>query len=45
MGFLVHSFNDMTKRLRRAARTSSRPTGGGDERANLAIVLARLSTA
>jgi nitrogen fixation/metabolism regulation signal transduction histidine kinase len=45
MGFLVHSFNDMTKRLARAreeARSSQHAVES--ERANLAIILARLST-
>ena len=45
MGFLVHSFNDMTKRLRRAHEeaTQSRETVER-ERQRLAIILARLST-
>jgi nitrogen fixation/metabolism regulation signal transduction histidine kinase len=45
MGFLVHSFNDMTKRLARAraeARSSQQAVEA--ERTNLAIILARLST-
>jgi nitrogen fixation/metabolism regulation signal transduction histidine kinase len=45
MGFLVHSFNDMTKRLRRAREESSRAQQAVEtERANLAVILARLST-
>ena len=45
MGFLVHSFNDMTKRLRRAREDQrSAQQDAETERANLAIVLARLST-
>jgi nitrogen fixation/metabolism regulation signal transduction histidine kinase len=45
MGFLVHSFNDMTKRLRRAREDQRRAQLAAEtERANLAIVLARLST-
>lgn len=45
MGFLVHSFNDMTKRLARAreeARLSQQAVEA--ERTNLAVILARLST-
>jgi nitrogen fixation/metabolism regulation signal transduction histidine kinase len=45
MGFLVHSFNDMTKRLRRAREEAMRATQAVEsERARLAIILARLST-
>lgn len=45
MGFLVHSFNDMTKRLRRAREDQQRAQLSAEsERANLAIILARLST-
>jgi nitrogen fixation/metabolism regulation signal transduction histidine kinase len=45
MGFLVHSFNDMTKRLRRAREDQRRAQQAAEtERANLAIILARLST-
>jgi nitrogen fixation/metabolism regulation signal transduction histidine kinase len=45
MGFLVHSFNDMTKRLRSAREDQrSAQQDAETERANLAIVLARLST-
>ena len=45
MGFLVHSFNDMTKRLRRAREDQQRAQQSAEtERANLAIILARLST-
>jgi nitrogen fixation/metabolism regulation signal transduction histidine kinase len=45
MGFLVHSFNDMTKRLRRAREESRRAQQAAEtERANLAVILARLST-
>jgi len=45
MGFLVHSFNDMTKRLRRAREDQQQAQQVAEtERANLAIVLARLST-
>jgi nitrogen fixation/metabolism regulation signal transduction histidine kinase len=45
MGFLVHSFNDMTKRLRRAREAQQQAQRVAEtERANLAIVLARLST-
>jgi len=45
MGFLVHSFNDMTKRLRRAREEATRATEAVErERARLAILLARLST-
>jgi nitrogen fixation/metabolism regulation signal transduction histidine kinase len=45
MGFLVHSFNDMTRRLRRAREDQQRAQQAAEtERANLAIILARLST-
>jgi nitrogen fixation/metabolism regulation signal transduction histidine kinase len=45
MGFLVHSFNDMTKRLRRArAETTQSQQAVERERTRLAIILARLST-
>ena len=45
MGFLVHSFNDMTKRLRRAREEATRATQAVEsERARLAIILARLSS-
>ena len=45
MGFLVHSFNDMITRLRRAREDSSRAQQAVEtERANLAVILARLST-
>jgi len=45
MGFLVHSFNDMTKRLRRAREEATRSQQAVErERARLAIILARLST-
>ena len=45
MGFLVHSFNDMTKRLRRAHEETTRSQQAVErERARLAIILARLST-
>jgi nitrogen fixation/metabolism regulation signal transduction histidine kinase len=45
MGFLVHSFNDMTRRLRRAREDQqSAQQAAETERANLAIILARLST-
>jgi nitrogen fixation/metabolism regulation signal transduction histidine kinase len=45
MGFLVHSFNDMTRRLRRAREDQQRAQQEAEnERANLAIILARLST-
>ncbi|MGH8150430.1 MAG: ATP-binding protein [Steroidobacteraceae bacterium] len=45
MGFLVHSFNDMTKRLRRArAETVRSQQAVEHERERLAIILARLST-
>lgn len=45
MGFLVHSFNDMTKRLRRAHEEATRSQHAVErERERLAIILARLST-
>jgi nitrogen fixation/metabolism regulation signal transduction histidine kinase len=45
MGFLVHSFNDMTKRLRRAREEAKRSQQAVErERERLAIILARLST-
>jgi nitrogen fixation/metabolism regulation signal transduction histidine kinase len=45
MGFLVHSFNDMTKRLRRAHDEATRSQQAVErERARLAVILARLST-
>jgi nitrogen fixation/metabolism regulation signal transduction histidine kinase len=45
MGFLVHSFNDMTKRLRRArAEATTSQQAVERERERLAIILARLST-
>ncbi len=45
MGFLVHSFNDMTKRLRRAHDEATRSQEAVErERERLAIILARLST-
>jgi len=45
MGFLVHSFNDMTKRLRRAREEARRSQQAVErERERLAIILARLST-
>jgi nitrogen fixation/metabolism regulation signal transduction histidine kinase len=45
MGFLVHSFNDMTRRLRRAREDQQRAQAAAEtERANLAAVLASLST-
>ncbi|MGH8217371.1 MAG: ATP-binding protein [Steroidobacteraceae bacterium] len=45
MGFLVHSFNDMTKRLRRAREEAQRSQEVVEhERERLAIILARLST-
>ncbi|MGI9247245.1 MAG: ATP-binding protein [Steroidobacteraceae bacterium] len=45
MGFLVHSFNEMTKRLRRAREESRQAQQAAEtERANLAVILARLST-
>ena len=45
MGILVHSFNDMTKRLARAREETLRSQQAVEaERANLAVILARLST-
>src|SRR5688572_26522817 len=45
MGFLVHSFNDMTKRLRRAREETTRSQMTVErERERLSIILARLST-
>ena len=45
MGFLVHSFNDMIKRLRHAREDQRRAQQSAEtERANLAVILARLST-
>jgi PAS domain S-box-containing protein len=45
MGILVHSFNDMTKRLARARAETRRSQHAVEaERANLAVILARLST-
>jgi nitrogen fixation/metabolism regulation signal transduction histidine kinase len=45
MGFLVHSFNDMTKRLRRArADQLAAQQVAEQERGNLAVVLGNLST-
>lgn len=45
MGFLVQSFNDMTKRLRRARQeTESSREAADRERESLAVILARLST-
>ncbi len=45
MGFLVHSFNDMTKRLRRAREETERSRQAVErERERLAVILARLST-
>ena len=45
MGFLVHSFNDMTKRLRRARAEATHSQQAVErERERLAIILARLST-
>ncbi|HEX7012318.1 MAG TPA: ATP-binding protein [Steroidobacteraceae bacterium] len=45
MGILVHSFNDMTKRLARAREEASRSQQAVEaERAKLAVILARLST-
>jgi nitrogen fixation/metabolism regulation signal transduction histidine kinase len=45
MGFLVHSFNDMTKRLARARGDAERSRAAVErERASLAVILARLST-
>jgi PAS domain S-box-containing protein len=45
MGILVHSFNDMTRRLARARVEMRRSQQVAEaERANLAVILARLST-
>ena len=45
MGFLVQSFNDMTKRLRRASEEADRSRQLIEhERERLAVILARLST-
>jgi nitrogen fixation/metabolism regulation signal transduction histidine kinase len=45
MGILVHSFNDMTKRLARAREEAYASQQAVEaERANLAVILARLST-
>jgi nitrogen fixation/metabolism regulation signal transduction histidine kinase len=45
MGFLIHSFNDMTKRLRRAHEEATLSKQAVErERERLAIILARLST-
>src|SRR6202521_4656295 len=45
MGLLVHSFNDMTKRLRRASEEAMRSRQEVErERERLAIILSRLST-
>jgi nitrogen fixation/metabolism regulation signal transduction histidine kinase len=45
MGFLVHSFNDMTKRLRRAREEAERSQQIVEQqRQRLAVILARLST-
>lgn len=45
MGILIHSFNDMTKRLARAREETRRSQHVVEaERANLAVILARLST-
>lgn len=45
MGILVHSFNDMTKRLARAREETRRSQQAVEaERTNLAVILARLST-
>ena len=44
MGFLVHSFNDMTRRLRHAREeTESSRLAAENERERLALILARLS--
>ena len=44
MGFLVHSFNDMTKRLRRAREEATQSQQAVErERERLAIILARLT--
>jgi len=45
MGFLVHSFNDMTKRLARSREDADRSRAAVErERTSLAVILARLST-
>ena len=45
LGYLVHSFNDMTKRLRRAREETWRSQEAVErERGRLAVILARLST-
>jgi len=45
MGFLVHSFNDMTKRLRRASEEAKRSRQAVErERERLSVILSRLST-
>src|SRR5688500_889081 len=45
MGILVHSFNDMTKRLSRSREETRRVQQAVEaERANLSVILARLST-
>ena len=45
MGFLVHSFNDMTKRLRRASEEAAMSRQAVErERERLEVILARLST-
>jgi nitrogen fixation/metabolism regulation signal transduction histidine kinase len=45
MGFLVHSFNDMTKRLSRARKEAEQSRSAVEqERTSLAVILARLST-
>jgi nitrogen fixation/metabolism regulation signal transduction histidine kinase len=45
MGFLVHSFNDMTKRLRRAREETTRSQQAVErERERLSIILANLNT-
>jgi nitrogen fixation/metabolism regulation signal transduction histidine kinase len=45
LGMLVHSFNDMTKRLSRAREETRRSQFAVEtERTNLAVILARLST-
>ena len=45
MGSLVHSFNDMTKRLKRASEEATRSREAVEQqRERLAVILARLST-
>ena len=45
MGFLVHSFNDMTKRLRRASEEAGASRQAVEhERERLAVILSRLSS-